>query len=89
MHPEPRPRRQVAPRDRATFEALDATICNNLGRMVDSVACTRRGAALVDADLPTDPAEIVAAVGVEIGAIMTEQNTRRSCRCRYGSRSTW
>jgi histidine kinase len=65
----------VAPRDRATFEALDATICNNLGRMVDSMACTRRGAALVDVDLPTDPAAIDAAVGVEIGAITTELQT--------------
>jgi histidine kinase len=60
----------ATPRDRATIEAQDTRICIQLAKMGDAVACTRRAAALLGIDLPTDPAELGRQIEAELGVIM-------------------
>jgi len=60
----------ATPRDRATLEALDTTICVRLALMTEALACTRRAAALLGVDLPAAPAALGKQIEAEIGIIM-------------------
>ena len=63
-------RSHATPRERATLDALDGAICTALGLMTESVACSRRAAALLGIDLPSDPAVLGRQIEAELGLVL-------------------